>query len=73
MTKPILKPLEVEGMQVHIEWGEFIVGSSFFIPCINDRALMTAVAVHARSRKMRVKYTARVENGMWGVRFWRVA
>jgi hypothetical protein len=67
------KPLDVDGLQVEIVWDEFITGSSFFIPCINERSLMTSVLAQARKFKMRITYKARIENGMWGVRFWRVA
>lgn len=67
------KPLEVLGVQVKVEWDEFIVGSSFFIPCLDDRSVATALRVRARQLGYKTKHRARVENGMWGVRIWRTA
>lgn len=72
-TKQAPKKLEVEGVQVEIAWGEFIIGSSFFVPCINAQAVMGHVIPSAASFGMKIKARARVENGMWGVRVWRVA
>lgn len=67
------KPLDVDGLQVEVVWDEFITGSSFFIPCVNERSLATTVLMQARKFGMRLKFKARIENGMWGIRFWRVA
>ena len=67
------KPLEVLGVQVKVEWDEFIVGSSFFIPCLDDRSVATALSVRARQLGYKTKHQARIENGMWGVRIWRTA
>lgn len=72
-TKPAPKKLEVEGVQVEIAWGEFIIGSSFFIPCVNTQAVMGHIIPRAGSFGMKIQARGRVENGMWGVRVWRVA
>jgi hypothetical protein len=65
-------PLEVEGVQVHIQWDGLILGSSFFIPCLDERKLCFAVQMRARNRGVKLKAVPRVENGLWGVRFWCV-
>jgi hypothetical protein len=67
------KPLEIEGVQINIEWGKFITGSSFFVPCLDNRAVVTHIVMVAKSFDMKVQCRARIENGMWGVRAWRVA
>jgi len=67
------KPLEVLGVQIKVEWDEFIVGSSFFIPCLDDRSVATSLRMRARQLGYKTKHQARVENGMWGVRIWRTA
>lgn len=67
------KPLEVLGVQVKVQWDEFIVGSSFFIPCLDDRSVATALVMRAKQLGYKTKHQARVENGMWGVRIWRIA
>ena len=66
-------PLEVLGITLSIVWDEFILGSSFFVPCIDDRRIAEAIRRAARARGMKVHTVARVENTLWGVRVWRIA
>ena len=72
MTK-IEKPLEIEGVQVQIEWLKFRIGTSVFLPCIDHDRMTAGIVKRATSRGFRVKIIARVENGMWGIRVWRIA
>jgi hypothetical protein len=72
MTK-IEKPLEIEGVQVQIEWLKFRIGTSFFLPCINHDRMIWAITQRAQNRGFRVKTIAHIENGMWGIRVWRIA
>jgi hypothetical protein len=72
MTK-IEKPLEIEGVQVQIEWLKFRIGTSFFLPCIDHDRMTRAVIQRADNRGFRVKIIAHIENGMWGIRVWRIA
>ena len=72
MTK-IEKPLEIEGVQVQIEWLKFRIGTSFFLPCIDHDRMAAGIVKRATNRGFRVKIIARVENGMWGIRVWRIA
>ena len=64
--------MKIEGITYNLNWIEFSVGSSFFIPCLND--------VEARElleRKMkRLKYATTIklviEDGVRGLRVWRI-
>jgi hypothetical protein len=64
--------MKIEGITYNLNWLEFSVGSSFFIPCLND--------VEARElleRKMkRLKYATTIklviEDGIRGLRVWRI-
>ena len=67
------KPIETEGVQIEIEWGKFIVGSSFFIPCIDTIALRKQLARQAKARDIQIRAVDRIENTLWGIRVWRVA
>jgi hypothetical protein len=69
----ILKTIETEGVQVEIEWGKFIVGSSFFLPCIDTASIRRQLEKHAQARGFEIKMRDRVENLYWGIRVWRVA
>jgi hypothetical protein len=69
----VLKTIETEGVQVEIEWRKFIVGSSFFLPCIDTVSVRAQIERHAKARGIELKMRDRVENLYWGVRVWRVA
>ena len=69
----IEKPLEIEGVQVQIEWLKFRIGTSFFLPCIDHDRMTAGIVKRATSRGFRVKIIAHIENGMWGIRVWRIA
>ena len=72
-TVKIEKPLEIEGVQVQVEWQKFRIGTSFFLPCIDHDRMTAGIVKRATNRGFRVKIIARVENGMWGIRVWRIA
>jgi hypothetical protein len=72
MTK-IEKPLEIEGVQVQIEWHKFKLGSSFFLPCIAHERMIRSITQRADDRGFKIKTIAHIENGMWGIRVWRIA
>ena len=62
----------VDGVYYSVNWMEFTVGSSFFIPCLRD-----AVAREYLERKMaRLGYAVAIkiviEDGIRGLRVWRV-
>ena len=69
----IEKPLEIEGVQVQIEWHKFKLGSSFFLPCIAHERMIRAITQRADDRGFKIKTIAHIENGMWGIRVWRIA
>lgn len=67
------KQIETEGVQVEIEWEKFIVGSSFFLPCIDTASVRAQIERQAKARGFEIKARDRRENLYWGLRVWRVA
>jgi hypothetical protein len=62
----------VDGVYYSVNWQEFTVGSSFFLPCLRD-----TVACEYLKRKMaRLGYAVAikivVEDGIRGLRVWRI-
>lgn len=55
-----------------IEWHKFVPGSSFFIPCVDRRGARAAILQEAKRIKVRVVCKNVVENGLYGLRVWRV-
>ena len=62
----------VDGVYYSVNWMEFTVGSSFFVPCLRD-----AAAREYWERKMaRLGYAVTIkvviEDGIRGLRVWRI-
>lgn len=70
--KPLKKyDLCPDGVPVVVDWDQFFVGSSFFVPCIDTENCKEQVLKIAREKKFTVELRRRIEDGKWGVRFWR--
>jgi len=69
MTSPFLTP---DGVRFYVPWYELEVGCSVFVPCINVVALQKQLVKKAKDLGIRIRYETRVENGIFGLRFWRV-
>ena len=74
VSHPVLtcKAMRIDGVTYQLNWEEFTVGSSFFVPCLNDVEAQDRV-----DRKMwRLGYTTIsklvIEDGVRGLRVWRV-
>jgi hypothetical protein len=61
-----------DGVRFEINWGGFVVGASIFIPAINTVKLKNQVNKIAKHKNWRIDHSERIENGCWGVRFWRI-
>ena len=61
-----------DGARIIVNWNRFVVGSSIFIPCVDVEEAKKQVLEVTRRRSMKIKAIPRVENGMFGVRFWRL-
>jgi len=71
--KPLKKyDLCPDGVTVIVDWDQFSVGSSFFVPCIDTENCKEQVLKVAKEKKFTVEVRRRIEDGKWGVRFWRV-
>ena len=64
--------ITVDGVPVIIEWHKFVVGSSFYIPCLNRRDIADKLVISAKERGMKIKFRFVLEGGTQGVRFWRI-
>jgi hypothetical protein len=62
-----------EGVPVRIEWHLLTPGASFFIPAIQTEELARSVRKAASKKGMQLTHKVCVDNGMYGIRFWRIA
>lgn len=64
--------MRIETITYNINWAKFRVGYSFFIPCIDcDKAKKTIQRV-ARKQKINIVMKVVIEEGIRGLRIWRV-
>lgn len=65
------RPMLIEGVEYRLNWAEFTVGSSFFIPCVDAETAEQAL----RKKMERLGYAVIskivIEEGIRGVRIWR--
>lgn len=64
--------LAPDGVKILVDWGKFTVGSSVFVPAINIDELIVQVKLLALRNLWTIEYRQRIENKLWGVRFWRM-
>ena len=64
--------LSPDGVRIKINWEQFVVGSSIFVPAINLVKLNKQMQDVAKVKEIQVKGFDRIENGKLGTRFWRV-
>lgn len=65
--------MKIFNLPIVVEWTKFQPGSSFFIPCIDRKGVEKWVLSEARRLKVEVLCKQVVENGVYGLRVWRVA
>jgi hypothetical protein len=61
-----------DGVVINVNWDNFVVGSSIFIPAINLTKLNEQVQTVANDKKFKVQAAERIESGKLGMRFWRI-
>jgi hypothetical protein len=63
--------MEVLGLPILIEWEKFQPGTSFFIPCLDRRAMERFITREVVRHHLNVVCKQVVENGVYGLRVWR--
>jgi len=64
--------MKVEGVSYLIDWSKFYTGQSFFVPCIDHKAARFAVKEVTNRLGIRVEIRVVIEEGVKGLRVWRV-
>ena len=59
-------------MVIKINWDDFVVGASIFIPAINLAELNKQMQIVAKEKELKLKGYDRIEGGKLGMRFWRI-
>lgn len=64
--------MQIEKLDYSIDWRKFKVGYSFFIPCINCTEARKTITNLTKKLKMRIVAKVVIEEGIRGLRVWRV-
>jgi hypothetical protein len=62
----------VDGIHHKVVWKKFVVGSSFFVPCIHTEICKRDVKETMDTLQMKVVMKLVIEDGIRGLRIWRV-
>jgi hypothetical protein len=62
----------IHGLNFRINWAKFIVGASFFIPCLDTEAALAEVTTVTKRLGYRIKTQVNVDKGIYGLRVWRI-
>lgn len=65
--------LHLLNLSIWIDWGKFVPGTSFFIPCLDYHPVQDYVEKEASRLRMQVVCKRTVEKGKYGLRVWRMA
>jgi hypothetical protein len=63
--------VQFEGVEYEVNWKKFIVGSSFFIPCLNCKRVRTQLKAALKRMKLKTVMRVCIEEGVRGLRVWR--
>jgi hypothetical protein len=64
--------MKVETISYTINWENFKVGRSFFIPCLNPTEALKEILKNTKRLKLDVVTKVVIEGGVRGIRVWRV-
>jgi len=64
--------MKVETVSYQIDWSKFRKGYSFFVPCIDHEEARKSLAKTMKRLKMSIVTRVVVEEGIKGLRVWRV-
>jgi hypothetical protein len=62
----------IHTIDFQVDWDKFVVGSSFFIPCLNWKKAKLIVQAECRSRGISTLARMSIEEGIRGLRVWRL-
>jgi hypothetical protein len=62
----------IQGIEFKINWAKFIVGASFFVPCLDTEHAFNQVKRTVKRLRYVVEIRVVIEQGIQGLRVWRI-
>ena len=64
--------MKIEEVEYELDWSTFYKGKSVFIPCLDYVRAKRIIHSEAKKHKQTVLVKGVIENGMRGLRMWRL-
>lgn len=64
--------MKIESVTYQLDWSKFRRGHSFFVPCIDEEKARKTLGQVTRRLRIRTVSKVVVEDGVKGLRVWRV-
>lgn len=64
--------MRVHGLSFEIDWSKFKPGRTFFIPCLDLETAKKEIRAVIKRLKYSVEMRGVIENGVKGLRVWRI-
>ena len=64
--------MKVHGLSFEIDWSKFKPGRTFFIPCLDLETAKKEIIAVTKRLKYSVEMRGVIENGVKGLRVWRI-
>jgi hypothetical protein len=64
--------MKVHGLSFEIDWSKFKPGRTFFIPCLDLETAKEEIRAVVKRLKYSVEMRGVIENGVKGLRVWRI-
>lgn len=65
--------MQIDGVDYVIDWENFTVGSSFFVPCLRDEEGRQRIERKMNRLGYKVLIKIVIEDGIRGLRVWRIS
>lgn len=62
----------IHGIDFSINWAKFSVGTSFFVPCLDTEHAISQVKRTTKRLRYAIEIRVVIEQGVQGLRVWRV-
>ena len=68
----MVKAMRIDGVTYQLDWSKFAVGSSFFVPCLDD--VEGRERIQRKMNRLGYKTIIKlvIEDGVRGLRVWRI-
>jgi hypothetical protein len=64
--------MRVHGLSFEVDWSKFKPGRTFFVPCLDIEVAKQQVATVTKRLRYSVEMRGVIENGVKGLRVWRI-